>query len=134
MPLVSFYTIWKHQNLWFSNIFRRYKRRPVTRNGLTHSFSMHPLGFLMFLRGRERVHWERMGREQFLTSFPEISCSKKSSKISQKQNQIWFYRNHPEQCLKKTPRWVSASVYRSPKTYEISGLFQDKQKIIEELS
>ena len=26
---------------------------------LTHSFPMHPYGFLMFSGGRERVYWER---------------------------------------------------------------------------
>ena len=39
----------------------------LARNGLTHSFPMHPFstpylpyGFLMFSVGRERVRWERM--------------------------------------------------------------------------
>ena len=27
---------------------------------LTHSFPIHPYGFLMFSVGRERVHWEQM--------------------------------------------------------------------------
>ena len=30
-------------------------------DSLTHLFSMHPYGFLMFSGGRERVYWERMG-------------------------------------------------------------------------
>ena len=35
MPLVSFYTPWKHQKTCFSDLFRGYRKRPVTWNGLT---------------------------------------------------------------------------------------------------
>ena len=30
MPLVSFYTPWKHQKTWFCDVFRECGKRPVT--------------------------------------------------------------------------------------------------------
>ena len=33
MPLVSFYTPRKHQNLWFSDVFRWYRKKSMTCNG-----------------------------------------------------------------------------------------------------
>ena len=36
MPLISFYTPWKHKKTRFSDVFREYRKRPVAWNGLTH--------------------------------------------------------------------------------------------------
>ena len=33
MPLVSFYTPWKHQNAWFSDIFRGYRKKSWHKMG-----------------------------------------------------------------------------------------------------
>lgn len=34
--IFPFYTLWKHQNLWFSNVFKRYKKETPGSNGLIH--------------------------------------------------------------------------------------------------
>ena len=109
MSLVSFYTTWKHQNLWFPDIFRRYKRRPVTWNGLIYSFTMHPFSTPW------KHHWVRMGREQLLTVVPEISCSKKSSKISEKTKTNLNLSKSSRAAFKENIQ-ISASIYRWPKT------------------
>ena len=46
----------------FSKKTKDYLITPQFENyALTHSWPMHPYGFLMFSGGRERVHWKRMG-------------------------------------------------------------------------
>lgn len=109
MSLVSFYTTWKHQNLWFSDISRRYKRRPVTWNGLIYLFTMHAFSTPW------KHHWERMGREQLLTVVPEISCSKKYSKISEK-TKTNLNLSKSSRTVFKGNIHMSGSIYRWPKT------------------
>ena len=49
MPLVSFYTPWKHKTPKFSEVFRGYRKRPVVWNGLkifskySSDFTLMPL-------------------------------------------------------------------------------------------
>ena len=69
------------ENPWFSDVFRGYRKKPLTWNRLTNLFPMHSFstpwkqktkGFVIFSGGRERLHWEQMGNvlERFLLSSP----------------------------------------------------------------
>ena len=43
MPLVSFYTPWNQQKIWFSDHFRGHRKRPVVWNGLIKKKFYHLL-------------------------------------------------------------------------------------------
>ena len=44
MPLISFYAPLKTSvNLWFSDVFRGYRKRPVAWNGLRNVFEIAPI-------------------------------------------------------------------------------------------
>ena len=47
--------------LYGSNVSLKLINSFVPNAPFTNPFLYLPYGFLMFLRGRERVHWEQMG-------------------------------------------------------------------------
>ena len=50
MPLTSFYAPWKHQKVWFSDVFRGYRKKPATWNGLIQN-TLNEIAFLAVWSG-----------------------------------------------------------------------------------
>ena len=68
--LVFYYTPWKHQKTWFSNVFRGYRMRLVVWNRLSRSFQIPMLTF----SSRTFDQDDRIKELTYIVALSEVTC------------------------------------------------------------